>query len=60
MTDKIPDIIYIQLDGDGGDKYIENCATWDRKRAYDSDVKYVRVNRIIEMMEKMKGKENDR
>ncbi|OEU66305.1 MAG: hypothetical protein BA863_10430 [Desulfovibrio sp. S3730MH75] len=37
---KLPDKIYLQLDGDGGDKYIEDSATWNTKRVFDSDVVY--------------------
>ncbi len=41
---KPPNKICLQLDGDGGDEYIEDSATWSPDRIYDSDVEYVRVD----------------
>lgn len=38
-----PEFIFLQLDGDGGPEYIENCATWCDKRVYPTDIKYKRV-----------------
>jgi hypothetical protein len=37
---EIPEFIYLQLDGDGGPEYVENCATWCDKQIFDTDAKY--------------------
>jgi len=46
MTDKIPDKIYLQQNGDGEDLFITDCATWADERVFDSDVEYVRAEVI--------------
>ena len=41
--EEIPEYIFLQLDGDGGDEYFSNCATWQDEQIIDTDVKYKRV-----------------
>jgi hypothetical protein len=40
--EKIPSKLYLQLDGDGGDEYLEDGATHCDKRVFDTDVVYTR------------------
>lgn len=42
-SNKAPEEIYLQLDGDGGNEFIEDCATWAPERIYESDIKYVQA-----------------
>jgi len=46
MENGTPEVIYLQLDGDGGDEYIEDCATWHPERVHESDVDYIRADLV--------------
>ncbi len=48
---KAPDKIYLQIDGEGGEEYDQEFATWHPERVYDSDVEYVMAREFRQLLD---------
>ena len=49
MKSKIPEIIYLQINGDENifeDGFDEEQATWCSDRIFESDIKYIRFDKV--------------
>jgi len=46
-VEKIPEYIFLQLNGDGGPEYSSIQATWADEQIFDNDIKYKRVEEVL-------------
>jgi len=58
MDKQAPEVIYLQLDGDGGEEYSEDSATWSADRIHESDIDYIRAD-LVDLIMSEASEENE-